>query len=72
LVQNDGALVHYRQNPASISIAPSGADQVVTFRGILSQSSELTEESWTDLDVTSPYTVTPGPGTPRLFFRARR
>lgn len=72
LVQNDGALVYYQQNPATIGIAPSGADQVVTFRGILSQSSELTEESWTDLDVTSPYTVTPGPGTPRLFFRARR
>lgn len=72
LVQNDGALVYYQQNPASIGIAESGANQIITFRGILSQSSELTAGSWSDLNVTSPYTVTPGPGTPRLFFRARR
>ncbi|WP_193213048.1 LamG domain-containing protein [Luteolibacter marinus] len=72
LVQNDGALVYYQQNDANVAIANQGADKVVSFRGILSQSADLSEESWTDLEVTSPYTVTPGPGTPRLFFRARR
>lgn len=72
LVTGDGALVYYQQNPATIGIADSGADKLITFRGILSQSSELTEGSWTDLVVASPYTVTPGPGTPKLFFRARR
>lgn len=72
LVKGDGALVYYQQNPATASIANSGANKVITFRGILSQSSDLTPETWSDLSVTSPYTVTPGPGTSKLFFRAHR
>lgn len=72
LVKGDGALVYYQQNPATASIATSGANKIITFRGILSQSSELTPGTWSDLAVTSPYTVTPVAGTPKLFFRAHR
>lgn len=72
LVKADGAIVYYQQNPATISIAEEGANKVVSFRGILSQSTDLTPESWEDLAVTSPYTVTPSAGTPKLFFRAHR
>lgn len=72
LVKNDGALVYYQQNAATISLAESGANKVITFRGILSQSTDLSIGSWSDLFVTSPYTVTPSPGIPKLFFRAHR
>jgi len=72
LVKADGALVYYQQNPATISIAESGTDKLITFRGKLAQSTELTEGTWSDVVTTSPYTVTPVPGTPKLFFRAHR
>lgn len=73
LVQADGALVYYQQNPATISLADTGATKTVTFRGILSQSTELTPETWADIPgATSPYVVTPTEGTPKLFFRAHR
>jgi hypothetical protein len=42
LVKNDGALFFYQQNAATISLAESGADKVITFRGILAQSTDLT------------------------------
>jgi len=72
LVKADGAIVYYQQNPATISIAEEGANKVVSFTGVLSQSTDLTPGSWQDLAVTSPYTVTPTSGTPKLFFRAHR
>lgn len=72
LVKADGALVYYQQNPATISIAEAGLNKVVTFTGTLSQSPDLTPESWLDLPVTSPYSVVPTAGTPKLFFRSHR
>jgi hypothetical protein len=72
LVVADGALLYYQQNPPFAKIATQGANQVITFTGILTQSTSLAAESWEDLSVTSPYTVTPTPEKPKLFFRARR
>ena len=72
LVKADGAIVYYQQNPAQVSIEELGANKVVSFTGILSQSPDLTPGSWQDLAVTSPYVVTPSTGTPKLFFRAHR
>ncbi|MEO5917707.1 MAG: LamG domain-containing protein [Luteolibacter sp.] len=72
LVIGDGALEYLQQNPPFASIAKSGLNQIVTFTGILSQSETLAAGSWSDLSVTSPYTVTPIPATPKLFFRAHR
>lgn len=72
LVKADGAIVYYQQNPAEIRIADEGANKVVSFTGVLSQSTDLTPGSWQDLAVTSPYTVTPSSGTPKQFFRAHR
>ncbi|MES2440854.1 MAG: LamG domain-containing protein [Verrucomicrobiota bacterium] len=72
LVLSDGALEYLQQNPPFVKIAMSGVNQVVTFTGILSKSTDLTPASWEDLAVTSPYTVTPTAETPKLFFRAHR
>jgi hypothetical protein len=75
LVRADGARLHLDQNPPSVSIVKTGATPTVTFTGILSQSSDLTAPfwttSWTDLLLTSPYSV---PATPadQLFFRSHR
>jgi hypothetical protein len=72
LVATDGALLYYQQNPPFAKIARQGANQVITFTGILTQSASLAAESWEDLSVTSPYTLVPTPDKPKLFFRARR
>jgi hypothetical protein len=72
LVIADGALLYYQQNPPFAKISTQGANQVITFTGILTQSPSLAADSWEDLAVTSPYTVIPTPDKPRLFFRARR
>lgn len=72
LVKADGALVYYQQNQASISIADEGVEKTITFRGKLSQSTDLQEDSWDELSVTSPYQVTPTDDLPKLFFRAHR
>lgn len=72
LVKENGALVHYQQNQATISIADEGTEKTVTFRGILSRSTNLEPESWEELTVTSPYTVTPTEDAPKQFFRASR
>lgn len=72
MVKDDGAIVYYQQNPATISIADEGVNKIVTFRGILSQSTDLDATTWQDLSVTSPYTVTPAMDVPKLFFRAHR
>jgi hypothetical protein len=72
LVKSDGALVYYQQNPATIDITKAGENQVITFTGKLSQSTDLNPESWEELTVTSPYTVTPTVETPKQFFRASR
>ena len=72
LVVADGALLYYQQNPPFAKISRQGASQVITFTGILTQSTDLNASSWEDLSVTSPYTVIPTPDKPRLFFRARR
>lgn len=72
LVKADGALVYYQQNPATISIADAGANKAITFRGKLSRSTDLSPETWEELSVTSPYTVTPTTEVPKQFFRAHR
>jgi hypothetical protein len=72
LVQSDGAIEYFQQNPPFAKIAMDGFNQTITFTGILSQSTDLTTGSWTDLVVTSPYTVTPSAVVPKLFFRAHR
>ena len=72
MVLADGALLHFQQNPPFAKIAKQGANQVITFTGILTRSSTLAEESWEDLDVASPYLVPITPAEPKLFFRARR
>lgn len=54
---------------ASISLARSGNNLVITFTGLLQSSGNL--QSWTDMpNAVSPLTV-PLPSTGRLFFRAR-
>jgi hypothetical protein len=72
MVLGDGAVEYLQQNPPFVTIANSGANKVLTFTGILSQSTDLSPASWTDLVVTSPYTITPSPAAPKLFFRAHR
>lgn len=72
LVKADGALVYYQQNPATISIADAGANKAITFRGKLARSTDLNPETWEELSVTSPYTVTPTTEVPKQFFRAHR
>jgi hypothetical protein len=75
LVRADGARLYLDQNPPSVRIARTGSTPTVTFTGILSQSTDLTAPfwtaSWTDLAVSSPYTV-PGPLSPASFFRSHR
>ena len=68
-VKGDGAVLYLQQNPPEAKVDFSGPAPVVTFTGILSQSTDLDE--WTDPVATSPYTV-PGPVPTKLFFRSHR
>lgn len=72
MVKEDGASIYYQQNPATITIADAGSSQEITFRGRLFRSVDLNPETWEELFVTSPYTVTPTAGTPKEFYRAQR
>jgi hypothetical protein len=76
LVRADGARLYLDQNPPAVRIARGGATPTVTFTGILSESPDVTAPfwtaSWTDLAVSSPYTL-PGPLSAQLsFFRSHR
>jgi hypothetical protein len=69
MVIADGAVEYLQQNPPVATITSMSPSPVIKFTGILSQSEDLDE--WTDLAVTSPYTVPAGqPKT--LFFRSHR
>lgn len=72
MVKEDGALIYYQQNPATISIADTGESKEITFRGKLFRSTDLDPDSWEELFVESPYKVTPTEGAPKEFFRAQR
>lgn len=65
----DGAIEYLQQNPPEAKLSFVAGNPTVTFTGILSQSPDLV--SWTDLAVTSPYTV-PAPLPGKLFFRCHR
>jgi len=69
MVLADGAIEYLQQNPPTNKISRVGSTETVTFTGILSQSTDLV--NWTDLVVTSPYTV-PAPQPDKLFFRSHR
>jgi hypothetical protein len=72
MVAADAPLLYFQQNPPFARVTRQGNNAVITFTGILSESTDLTEGSWQDLPVTSPYTVVPTPENPRRFFRTRR
>jgi len=69
MVLVDGATVYLQQNPPAAAITAMSPSPVIKFTGILSQSTDL--EEWTDLVVTSPYTV-PAEEPKTLFFKAHR
>jgi len=75
LVRGDGARLYLDQNPPAVSIAKTGATPIVTFTGMLSESSDLTAPvwtpAWTELPDASPYTM-PGTSAAQLFFRSHR
>lgn len=72
MVKADGALIYYQQNPATIQIADAGSSKEITFRGKLFRSTDLTPDTWEELSVLSPHTVTPTPEAPKEFYRAQR
>ena len=72
MVLADGAVEYLQQNPPFITITSSGDNKVLTFTGVLSQSTDLSAESWTDLNINSPYTITPSQDAPQRFFRVHR
>jgi hypothetical protein len=69
-VAADGALIYLQQNPPTIDLTFPDGNPTVTFTGKLDQSESLA--TWSNLQVTSPYTV-PALNRPKsLFFRVRR
>jgi hypothetical protein len=55
--------------PPTLSIERSGASLVITFTGTLQSSSAITGGTWTDVQGTSPLTVSP---TGTTFYRAKQ
>jgi hypothetical protein len=69
MVLADGAIEYLQQNPPQTAFSYVAGNPTLTFTGILAQSPDLV--NWTDLVVTSPYTV-PSPTPGKLFFRSHR